>query len=145
MVFRLDVSVVEKASKDVHSALERLVPQLSPGRSAPSIQDLAEIVARSTLLIARSDDARIVGTLTLVIHHLPTGLKGRIEDVVVDGAARGQGVGEALTREAMRLAAEGGVRSVELTSSPTREAANRLYRRLGFEQRETNVYVWRPL
>ena len=145
MVSRLDVSVVEKASKDVHSALERLVPQLSPGRSAPSIQDLAEIVAQSTLLIARSDDATIVGTLTLVVHRLPTGLKGRIEDVVVDEAARDQGVGEALTREAMRLAADGGARSVELTSSPTREAANRLYRRLGFEQRETNVYVWRPL
>ena len=145
MVSRLDVSVVEKASKDVHSALERLVPQLSPGRSAPSIQDLAEIVAQSTLLIARSDDATIVGTLTLVVHRLPTGLKGRIEDVVVDESARGQGVGEALTREAMRLAADGGARSVELTSSPTREAANRLYRRLGFEQRETNVYVWRPL
>jgi ribosomal protein S18 acetylase RimI-like enzyme len=144
MVSRLDVSVVEKASRDVHSALERLVPQLSPGRSAPSLEDLAEIVERSTLLVARDETGAIVGTLTLLTHRLPTGLKGRIEDVVVDEAARGQGVGEALTLEALRLAAEAGVRSVELTSSPTREAANRLYRRLGFEQRETNVYVWRP-
>ena len=63
----------------------------------------------------------------------------------MDDEARGRGIGEALTREAMRLAAVAGVRSVELTSAPGREAANRLYRRLGFEQRATNVYVWRPL
>jgi ribosomal protein S18 acetylase RimI-like enzyme len=106
---------------------------------------VAEIVERARLLLARDDEGTIVGTLTLVLYRIPTGLRARIEDVVVDEAGRGQGVGEALTREAMRLAAEAGVRSVELTSHPTREAANRLYRRLGFEQRDTNVYVWRPL
>jgi len=65
--------------------------------------------------------------------------------VIVDEAARGRGIGEALTREAMRLATEASVRTVELTSAPEREAANRLYRRLGFDRRATNVYVWRPL
>jgi ribosomal protein S18 acetylase RimI-like enzyme len=141
----MDVSVVTNPSQELHRALARLVPQLSPGRSAPSEADVAEIVERARLLLARDDEGTIVGTLTLVLYRIPTGLRARIEDVVVDEAGRGQGVGEALTREAMRLAAEAGVRSVELTSHPTREAANRLYRRLGFEQRDTNVYVWRPL
>src|SRR5207245_1485069 len=81
----------------------------------------------------------------LLVYRIPTGLKARIDDVVVDEAARGQGAGEALTREAMRLAAEAGARTVELTSRPEREAANRLYRRLGFERRETNLYVWHPV
>jgi ribosomal protein S18 acetylase RimI-like enzyme len=79
-----------------------------------------------------------------ILYRVPTGLQGWIHDVVVDEEARGQGVGEALTREALRWAEDAGARSVELTTRPEREAANRLYRRLGFEQRETNVYVWRP-
>jgi len=58
----------------------------------------------------------------------------------VDAAARGKGAGEALSREALLVAALRGARTVELTSKPSREAANRLYRRLGFELRETNVY-----
>jgi ribosomal protein S18 acetylase RimI-like enzyme len=82
--------------------------------------------------------------LTLVAYRLPTGLRARVEDVVVDGAARGRGVGEAMTRAALELAESAGVRAVELTSHPSREAANRLYPRLGFERRETNVYTWRP-
>jgi ribosomal protein S18 acetylase RimI-like enzyme len=134
---------VTEASPDVVDALARLLPQLSPGRPAPTAEDVAEIARDTTLLVARSEDGPIVGTLTLVLTRMPTGFKGRIEDVIVDEAARGQGIGERLTEDALRRAAESGVRSVELTSSPAREAANRLYRRLGFEPRETNVYVWR--
>ncbi len=81
-----------------------------------------------------------MGTLTLAVFRIPTGVRAWIEDVVVDEAARGQGVGEALTLAAVELARNAGARSVELTSRPTREAANRLYRRLGFEERETNVW-----
>jgi ribosomal protein S18 acetylase RimI-like enzyme len=135
---------VERATEDVVEALARLLPQLSPGRDAPTAEQVADIARDTTLLVARSDDGTIVGTLTLVLTRMPSGLKGRIEDVIVDEAARGQGIGERLTEDAMRRAAEAGARSVELTSSPRREAANRLYRRLGFERRETNVYVWRP-
>ena len=94
------------------------------------------------LLVARDDAGRIVGTLTLVVFRIPTGLRAWIEDVVVDESARGQGTGEALTREALRIAADLGARTVDLTSRPTREAANRLYRRLGFELRDTNVWRW---
>ena len=103
---------------------------------------LDEIVGSEAthLLVARSADRTIVGSLTLVLFRIPTGLRAWIEDVVVDGDARGQGVGEALNRYALDVAAERGARSVDLTSRPSREAANRLYQRLGFEPRETNVY-----
>ena len=93
------------------------------------------------LLVARhGEPPEIVGTLTLVVFRIPTGLRAWVEDVVVDDSARGQGVGSALTREALRRAEAAGARTVDLTSRPSREAANRLYRRLGFEMRETNVY-----
>ena len=81
-----------------------------------------------------------MGMLTLVTFRLPTGVRAWVEDVVVDSAARGQGVGEALTQAAIELAAARGAQTVDLTSRPSREAANRLYRRMGFEPRETNVY-----
>jgi ribosomal protein S18 acetylase RimI-like enzyme len=82
----------------------------------------------------------IVGMLTLVTFRLPTGVRAWIEDVVVDGGSRGRGVGEALTLAALEIAADRGAQTVDLTSRPSREAANRLYRRMGFEPRETNVY-----
>jgi ribosomal protein S18 acetylase RimI-like enzyme len=83
-----------------------------------------------------------VGTLTLVLFRIPTAMRAWIEDVVVDESARGAGVGEALTLAALERAADAGARTVDLTSRPSREAANRLYTRLGFELRETNVYRW---
>jgi ribosomal protein S18 acetylase RimI-like enzyme len=137
----VQVEVVERVGDELVEAFARLVPQLSSSVAAPEAAALERIVAfpGNRLLVARSGGA-IVGTLTLVLFPIPTGLRARIEDVVVDQAARGQGVGEALSREAVRLATAAGARSVDLTSRPSREAANRLYRRLGFQQRESTVY-----
>lgn len=135
----MQISVVETVSDELVDAFSSLVPQLSSA-SPPSAAELSAIVdsPATSLLVARDGDA-IVGTLTLAVFPIPTGVRAWIEDVVVDEAARGRGVGEALTLEAVTLARAAGARSVELTSRPTREAANRLYRRLGFEERETNV------
>jgi len=137
----VQVEVVRTVSDELVGAFERLLPQLS--KSAPALD--AEALARlagwpgNHLLVARVDGV-ILGTLTLVTFPIPTGLRAWIEDVVVDEAARGQGVGAALTREAMRIAHEVGARTVDLTSRPSREAANRLYERLGFEVRDSKVY-----
>jgi ribosomal protein S18 acetylase RimI-like enzyme len=138
---------VTEADEALVEAIERLVPQLSERAAPPGRAELDAIVAdeRTALLVARDSEDRIVGTLTLATYRSPTGFTGWIEDVVVDYAARGQGAGEVLTREAMRLGIEWKLDSIGLTSRPAREAANRLYRRLGFDERETNVYVWRPL
>lgn len=135
-----------EATSEVVDALRRLIPQLSDTADLPTREGIADMVRRDDtyLLVARDESGRIVGSLTFVLYRIPTRLESTIQDVVVDEAARGQGVGEALTREAMRIGEEAGVGSIRLSSRPQREAANRLYRRLGFEPRETNVYVWRP-
>jgi ribosomal protein S18 acetylase RimI-like enzyme len=141
----MDVSRVATATPELVDAFARLLPQLSPGRETPSLAELEELLAATGahLLVARDGDRGVVGALMLLVYRIPSGVKARIDDVVVDEAARGHGVGEALTREALRLAVEAGARIVELTSRPEREAANRLYVRLGFERRETNSYLWR--
>lgn len=136
------VSIADRLTDDLVAAFERLTPQLSSSAPPPGRDELSEIIdsPATHLLVATDDTGSIVGSLTLVLFRIPTGMRAWIEDVVVDGEARGQGVGEALNRFAIDLAAEHGARSVDLTSRPSREAANRLYRRLGFEPRETNVY-----
>ena len=139
---KVRVEAATEVTAELVEAFARLVPQLSSSSPAPGPAELAEIVESpsTTLLVARTPEGDIVGTLTLVMFRIPTQVRAWIEDVVVDGAARGRGVGEALNAEAIRRAAAAGARSVDLTSRPSREAANRLYRRLGFEVRDTNVY-----
>ncbi len=134
---------VEAVSDELVDAFGRLIPQLSRSARPPAADDLRAIAAspETTLLVARDETSRtIVGSLTLVLVRIPTGMRALIEDVVVDESARGEGIGEELTREAIRIARTAGARSVDLTSHRSRGAANRLYRKLGFEQRETNVY-----
>ena len=89
---------------------------------------------------AGEDEEKIVGMLTLAVFRIPSGVRAWIEDVVVDTEARGRGIGAALVRRAIEIAQESGARTVDLTSRPSREAANKLYQKLGFEQRSTNVY-----
>jgi ribosomal protein S18 acetylase RimI-like enzyme len=136
------VEAAGEVTAELAEAIARLVPQLSSSAPPPGAAELAEIVKSpaTTLLVARVPEGDVVGTLTLVLFRIPTGMRAWIEDVVVDEGARGRGVGEALNEEAIRRATAAGARSVDLTSRPSREAANRLYRRLGFELRDTNVY-----
>jgi ribosomal protein S18 acetylase RimI-like enzyme len=138
------VEIVDEASHELAEAFVRLVPQLSSSSPPPSRENLTEIVGSpDTVLFVARDTGRsdaIVGSLTLVLFRIPTGLRAWIEDVVVDEAFTRQGVGAALNEAAIRHARERGARTVDLTSRPSREAANRLYRRLGFVERETHVY-----
>lgn len=130
------------AADEVAAALERLVPQLSRSNPPPRRDEVAAMLASPaiTQFVARADDGAIVGVATLATFRIPTGLRAWIEDVITDEAARGQGVGEQLTRAMLDRARELGCTTVDLTSRPSREAANRLYQRVGFVQRETNVY-----
>lgn len=139
------ISEVTEVDDEIVAAFERLIPQLSSSNPPPSAGTLGAIVGSqaSTLLIARDDDGTILGSLTLAMFRIPTGLRAWIEDVVVDDAARGKGVGQLLNERALEIARDAGATTVDLTSRPTREAANRLYQRLGFEARETNVYRYK--
>jgi ribosomal protein S18 acetylase RimI-like enzyme len=139
------IEQAHEATPELLEAIHRLLPQLTQARTPPTLEQLAETVAGQTLLVARNDeDGAIIGTLTLIVYRVSSGLKARIEDVIVDGSARGQGIGDALVREGMARAGEAKVLMLELSSMPYRESANRLYKRLGFVRRPTNVYVWWP-
>ena len=129
---------------EVVAAFARLVPQLSATTAPPGRNALEEIVGSPavTVLIARAGGT-IVGTLTLAMFPIPTGFRAWIEDVVVDEAARGRGIGEALTTEAIGLARAAGAKTVDLTSRRSRTAAGRLYERAGFEERDPRVYRYR--
>ena len=135
------VRIADAITPEIVAAFERLIPQLSSSNPPPTEAELRQIVdSDSTLLLLAEDEGVIVGSLTLALFRIPTGLRAWIEDVVVDSAARGKGVGEMLNRFALDEAQRRGATTVDLTSRPTREAANRLYQRLGFVKRDTNVY-----
>ena len=137
----IEIHEIEKVDDELVSAMTRLIPQLSDSNPPPDRSTLEEIVASdSSILIAAFIDGAIVGSLTLIIFSIPTGKRAWIEDVVVDENYRNTGIGEALNQEAINIARRLGAKTVDLTSRPSREAANRLYSRLGFVQRNTNIY-----
>ena len=135
------VEIAQRVDDELVNAFAYLIPQLSSSNPPPSREHLTEMVQSSaTLVLVARVDGRIAGSLTLAMFRIPTGLRAWIEDVVVDGDARGNGVGEALNLRAIEEARKRGAVTVDLTSRPSREAANRLYQRLGFVARDTNVY-----
>jgi ribosomal protein S18 acetylase RimI-like enzyme len=137
----LVIEAADEVDDALCAAVQALIPQLSTSSAAPTPAELRAIVAdpATTLLMAR-EEGRVLGMLTLAVFRVPTGVRAWIEDVVVDDGSRGAGVASALVRAALEQADRQGARTVDLTSRPEREAANRLYMRLGFERRETNVY-----
>lgn len=150
-----DVEIVEcqAVTDDLEAAMGRLIGQLSSSRPPPTRAELSEVIASeaTTLFLAfqrsrqtserpRESGAEVVGALTLVVFRIPTGVRARIEDVVVDEASRGRRIGERLSLAALQKARDLGALNADLTSRPSRVAANRLYRRMGFELRDSNAY-----
>lgn len=138
----MQIDIVTRADDALLEAFQRLIPQLTNDNPPPTLDELTALVAdaSSTLLVARSSSRQIIGALSLTIYRVPTGIRAIIEDVIVDGPARGQGVGQALLQRALQIAKQKGAAGISLTSNPLRVAANRLYVKLGFVKRETNAY-----
>jgi len=138
----MEISLLTEVTDEIVESFAQLLPQLSSSAVIPTRVELQEIADNDSFFIARDPElgGQIVGSLTLVTFRIPTGVRSWIEDVVVDTTMRGKGIGEALTRAALQRAAELGAKTVDLTSRPSREAANRLYQRVGFELRQTNLY-----
>ena len=144
----MTVELITAATPELHEAMGRLLPQLSRSAAPMSEADVERFLSQSSvhLFVFRAEMADadgnnpILGMLSLATFEIPTGVRAWVEDVVVDEAARGQGAGLALVEAAIEHAKTVGARTVDLTSRPTREAANRLYQRAGFQLRETNVY-----
>jgi len=142
----MQVEQVKIMSEELFDAFQRLTPQLTANNPPPARKDLDALIKSesSSLLIARVDTHEpIVGSACLTVYRAPTGIRAVIEDVIVDETARGQGIGEALVQQLLDIAREKGAKGVSLTSNPKREAANRLYQRLGFKRRETNSYYFK--
>jgi len=137
----ISIEIATHATDELLTSLNQLVPQLSSSASPLTSDDVEALITNPavSMFIAKNEGA-IVGTLTLVVFPIPSGLRAWIEDVVVDEGARGLGVGVALTEAAVTESKRRGAKSIDLTSRPSREAANAMYVKLGFEQRETNVY-----
>lgn len=140
------VDELRSADASVLVALNALLPQLSSSAAPMTFDDLAQMVDgdASHVLVARNDDGTVLAMLTLVVFRIPTGVRAWIEDVVVDESARGTGAGAALNRAAISLAYDLGAKTIDLTSRPSRVAANGLYQKLGFVPRDTNIYRHDP-
>ncbi len=137
----MEIYEAKEVNDELVEAFKCLVPQVSSSAALPTRAEIQEIVdSEAVILLMARDEGKLVGMLSLIVFRIPTGVRGWIEDVVVDQGTRGKGVGEALTRAALDRAKELGVKTVDLTSRPSREAANRLYQRVGFQPRQTNIY-----
>lgn len=142
----MQIEVQSKFSEELLDAFTRLIPQLKISFPPLTREELTSLLASdvSTLLTARNEaTGQIVGILTLIVYRVPTGVRARIEDVVVDEAMRGRGIAVELVERALKIAREKGADGVALTSNPKREAANRLYQKVGFKKWETNVYFFK--
>jgi ribosomal protein S18 acetylase RimI-like enzyme len=141
----MQIEQVTTATEELWDVYQRLVPQLTSNNPPPSRDDLAALVKSesSTLIIARDNDGSIIGAACVTVYPVPTGIRAVIEDVIVDESARGQGIGEALVKRCLEIAREKGASGVSLTSNPKREAANRLYQKMGFKKRDTNAYYYK--
>lgn len=144
MEIKMQITEITGFSETILSAVQNLLPQLTDKKIYFGAEELTALLAseNSHLFVAKKDK-KILGMLTLTIYRIPTGLKTHIDDVVVDRAARGKGTAEQLMRKAMGFCKEMKVDEIGLTSHPSRESANRLYLRLGFEQYETNLYRYK--
>ena len=150
----MSVELIEQSSPELVAAMERLIPQLSRSAKPLTAEQTQALVDQDSvyLFVFRTDKpvtaadgneveaGTILGMLSLATFAITTGVRAWVEDVVVDAGTRGMGAGQQLVEAAVAHAQKIGARTVDLTSRPSREAANRLYRRCGFELRETNVY-----
>lgn len=136
-----------EATDELFTAIQALVPQLGPGKIPPTRQELSALInsEASLLLVARhpAKDDPICGMLTLSIYRVPTGIRSIVEDVIVDAKSRRLGMAEGLLKRAILLAREAGAGNISLSANPTREAAHRLYQKLGFTRRDAFAYIIR--
>ena len=135
------VEAATAATRELEAALARLLPQLNPNLAVPDAERIRALIddPAVTVLLAK-EGADVVGTATVIVYTTPFWIKARIDEVVVDQAARGKGVGEALVNACFEIARKRGAQVAELQSGKQREAANRLYRRMGFQLRDSNLY-----
>lgn len=137
----MQIEILSDVDNKIITAFNRLMQQLSSNYKPIAKEYLIDIINSSNIIIfVAKENETIIGSLSLVFYNIPTGMKAWVEDVVIDQSVRGKGVGKALIEQAIVYAKQSGASKLDLTSSPERVAANKLYQKLNFEKRETNVY-----
>ena len=141
----ITISKLTECTNETLNAVNRLLPQLSASAKSISMDRLHELIKSDSIMLFLGSDqsGEILGMLSLIVIKIPTGNKAWIEDVVVDQSARGKGIGRALMNHALEEAKKCGVKSIDLTSRPSRKSANELYQSLGYQIRQTNVYRYK--
>jgi GNAT superfamily N-acetyltransferase len=137
------IEEVRDATPAVQQALARILPQLNPNLTVPNMARLERLVADPDVALLLAWDGEVaVGTTTVIVYTTPFWIKARLDEVVVDAGARGKGVGEALVRAAIEVGRKRGAQVVELQSGrgPNRAAAHRLYERVGFRTRDSDLF-----
>lgn len=137
----MEIIEVKEYERSYYESIQKMLGELTAVPTDMTEEFFKEIIAsgNSHLFLLRKED-KVIGMLTLGTYKSPTGSKAWIEDVVITAGCRGRGYGRLLVRYAIDFSKETGIKTLMLTSRPSRRAANALYRSLGFEQRETNVY-----
>ena len=137
----VEIEAATEATEDLRAAFAKLLPQLNPELVPPDADRVRALIEdRSVSVLLAKDGAEVVGTATVIVYTTPFWIKARIDEVVVDQSARGKGVGEALVNACLDIARKRGAQVAELQSGKQRGAANRLYLRMGFELRDSNLY-----
>ncbi len=137
----MQIERITRVDQSLVHTFKKLMPQLTGNEDYPSLEELEKVIETGdNSIFVVKEEGKIIGTLTLAFYRVPSGLKAWVEDVIVDESARGKGVATALIEHALQVAREKGALKVGLTSLPRRIAANRLYQKIGFEKRESNMY-----
>ena len=141
----LTISIATHADDAVAEEIRRLLPQLS--QTAMFDREILNRMLENEsvdLFLARLA-GRVVGMATLVTFPIPTGIRGHIDDVVVDELTRGRGIARELLTAMIARAQALGVRSLDLASRPSRESAIRLYEASGFVRRDSVLFRHQPI
>ncbi|MDQ0708729.1 ribosomal protein S18 acetylase RimI-like enzyme [Arthrobacter woluwensis] len=144
MADHIEIAVVENLADDDLHQVKMLLAQLSTSATFDPGRVQSMVDAPGVDLFVARDGGRIVGMATLVTFPLVTGWRGFVEDVVVSHQARGRGIARLLLSEITAESSRRRLRTLDLTSRPTRESALKLYESVGFRPRDTNVLRYTP-
>lgn len=145
MISTSDIVIQQVTSFTPQTAesLRYLAKQLGKNYHELRDEDIKEMIASPNHFLFLAIDTKNdkpAGMILAMVYRIPYVRKGYLDDLVVDEAYRGNGLGTKLLQTALDIAHKRGAAYVDFTSRPKRGAGNNLYEKLGFQKRETNVY-----
>ncbi len=139
----MTIGTLSKADAKMRTDINNLLSQIrSAGEShVTTMAELNAIVAdKNIVVVIAKDGTRIVGMATLYLLQKFGKRIGRVEDVVVDSAYRGRGLGRTMMEKIIAIARARKIQALRVDSRPVHSVANKLYHSLGFSIKKTNPY-----